>query len=163
VKCATLALWRCADQVFPLPGDSDACNASCHCLVVVSLCAFVPAFAMPVRLSSPDGVYSNVIRTQELRLQPPRPSRPPPRIVHPPQPSLDHLLRTYEADTGTYNDKPKILPKETVDAPLAVETSRTLEDRPIEKRPGCDPNQNPVYSQDKTLAPCDHYDLKLRR
>jgi len=138
-------------------------------LVVVSLCAFVPAFAMPVRLSSPDGVYSNVIRTQELRLQPPRPIvrpsrpivRPPPRIVEPP-PSLD-LLHTYDADTGTYNDKPKHLPKETVDAPRAVETSRTFEDRPIEKRPGCDPSQNPVYSPDKTLAPCDHYDLKLRR
>jgi len=131
-------------------------------LVVVSLCAFVPAFAMPVRLGSPDGVYSNVIRTQELRLQPPRRIVQPPRRIVQPPPSLD-LLHTYDAETGTYNDKPKHLPKETVDAPLAVETSRTFEDRPIEKRPGCDPNQNPAYSQDKTLTPCDHSDLKLRR
>jgi hypothetical protein len=111
-------------------------------LVVVSLYAFVPAFATPVRLSSPDGVYSDVIRTQ-LRLRIERPGIDRPSRTERPSPDL---LHSYDANTGTYNDKPKFLPNEEADAPLEVDRERTLDDRTR-----CTPNPS---SSSQPRLPC---------
>jgi hypothetical protein len=106
-------------------------------LIGLSLSAFVPAFAAPVRLSSPAEVYSDVIQTGALR------ARINPRSLmdgasrrlgfeRAPQPTphvMRDLLSKYEEHHGTYSDKPRALWKPEAAPPLAVEQHRTVDDR----------------------------------
>jgi hypothetical protein len=105
-------------------------------LIAVSLSAFVPAFAAPVRLSTPHWIYSDVIQTGALE-----PAargaiersvksvhgwlRAPFRAEHP----SPALLYKYEEHHRIYNDKPRALWKQETAPPLAVERNRTVEDR----------------------------------
>src|SRR5215470_13061648 len=92
-------------------------------LIVVSLCTFVPAFATPVRLSSPDGAYSNVIQTGGPRTNERSHIDRPPRTE---RPSGD-LLNAYKKHPGPNNDIPTALwGKDQADAPLEVKKNKKV-------------------------------------
>jgi hypothetical protein len=101
----------------------------------LSLSAFVPVVAAPVRLSSPQGVYTDVIQTgavqhavsgaAERSAKSWRGLWRAPRAEHP----SPALLHSYEGHHGTYSDKPRALWNQEAAPPLAVEQHRTVEDR----------------------------------